>query len=55
MGEHGNKLIPYSKIFSFTPFADGIEIDKETGKKPFLKSEDPELMGIYLARLLKDF
>ena len=55
MGEHGNKIIPFSKILSFTPYADGIEIDKETGKKPFFKYEDCELMGIYLARLLKDF
>ena len=49
------KQIPYSKILAFTPFADGIEIDKDTGKKPFFKYEDSELMGIYLARLLKDF
>lgn len=55
MGQHGNKQIPYSKILAFTPFADGIEIDKDTGKKPFFKYEDSELMGIYLARLLKDF
>ncbi len=54
MGQHGNKLIPYSKILAFTPFSDGIEIDKDTGKKPFFKIDDSELMGIYLARLLKD-
>ena len=54
MGNHGNKIIPFSKILSFTPYSDGIEIDKETGKKPFLKNDDCELMGIYLARLLKD-
>ena len=55
VGQHGNKTIPFSKILSFTPYSDGIEIDKETGKKPFLKYDDSELMGIYLARLLKDF
>lgn len=56
MGDHGNKVIPYSKILSFTPYSNGIEIDKETGKKPFLKYvDDTELMSIYLARLLKDY
>lgn len=55
MGNHGNKQIPYSKILAFTPFANGIEIDKDTGRKPFFKYEDSELMGIYLAKLLKDF
>ncbi len=55
VGQHGNKQIPYSKILSFTPFADGIEIDKDSGKKPFFECNDPELMTIYFSRLLKDF
>jgi hypothetical protein len=54
IGNHGNKTIPFSKILAFTPYSNGIGIDKETGKKPFIKYEDSELMGIYLARLLKD-
>ncbi|MBR6154875.1 MAG: hypothetical protein IKQ43_10620 [Treponema sp.] len=55
MGQHSNKVIMYSKILSFTTFSNGVEIDKETGKKPFIKTKDSELMGIYLARLLKDY
>lgn len=54
MGEHANKLIPYTKILSFTPFSDGVEIGKDTGKPPFFRCSDSELMSIYLARLLKE-
>lgn len=55
MGNHGNKLIPFTKILSFTPYTNGIEIGKDSGKQPFFECNDSELMGIYLARLLKDF
>ena len=54
VGEHGNKIIPFSKILYITPYSDGLEIGKDTGKKPFFKFHDVETMGIYLARLLKD-
>ena len=55
IGEHNNKTIPLSKVLSFTPYTNGIEIEKDTGKKPFFKFDDSELMGIYLARLLRDY
>ncbi len=54
-GERGNKSISLAKILFVTPFADGIEIGKDIGKKPFLKYSDPETMGLYLTRILKDF
>lgn len=54
MGSHGNKNIPLTKILDITPFSNGIEIGKETGKKPFFECSDSEEMGIMLARLLKD-
>lgn len=54
-GTHGNKTIPWSKILDFTPYADGVEIGKDTGKKPFFKCSDVETMGLFIARLLKDF
>ena len=55
MGKCGNKTIPFSKVLAITPFSNGIEIDKETGKKPFFKCSDPEVMGLYITRLLRDF
>lgn len=54
VGEHGNKTIPFSKILDITPYGDGIEVGKDTGRKPFFKFNDVETMGLYLARLLKD-
>lgn len=55
VGKNGNNIIPFSKILFITPFSNGIEIGKDTGKKPFFECSDAETMGLYLARLLKDF
>lgn len=55
MGEHGNKNIPYSKVLAIVPYTNGIQIEKDTGKSPFFECNNAELMGIYIARLLKDF
>lgn len=54
-GQHMNKTLPLSKILFITPFADGVEIGKDTGRKPFFSCSDPELLGIYILRLLKEF
>ncbi len=54
VGKKQNKVIPWTKILDFTPFNNGIEIGKETGKKPFFEFSDVEMMGIYIARLLND-
>lgn len=54
VGEHGNKTISLSKILDIIPFSNGIEIGKDAGKKPFFRCSDPELMGIFIARLLRD-
>lgn len=54
-GAHGNKTILWSKILDFTPYADGVEIGKDTGKKPFFRCSDVEIMGLFIARLLNDF
>ncbi|MBD5432775.1 MAG: hypothetical protein HDR35_00510 [Treponema sp.] len=55
VGKNGNKIIPLSKILFITPFSNGVEIGKDSGKKPFFECSDSELMGLYLARMLKDF
>lgn len=55
VGSHGNKTISWSNILAIYPFANGIQLDKDSGKKPFFKCSDPELMGIYILRILKDY
>ena len=37
MGSKGNKTIPINKILTFKPFKDGVDLQKETGKSPFLQ------------------
>lgn len=52
MGEKGNKNIPLNKIIDFTPYSDGVDIQKDSGKSPFLKfSDDTELFAMILSRL----
>lgn len=55
MGEKGNKNIPLNKIIDFTPYSDGVDIQKDSGKSPFLKfSDDTELFAMILSRLKND-
>lgn len=55
VGNHGNKNISYSKILSFTPYADGVHIDKDSGKSPFFQfSEDCDLFCVLFAKLLSE-
>lgn len=52
-GQHENKVIPISKILNFQPYTDGILIEKETGKSPFLAfNQDIENAATILARIL---
>lgn len=52
MGEKGNKNIAINKILDFTPYSDGVDIQKDSGKSPFLKfSDDTELFAMILSRL----
>lgn len=54
MGNHGNKTINLTKVLSYTAYNNGIQIDKDTGKSPFFECDDPELLGMYLSRVLAD-
>lgn len=54
MGEHGNKNIPLTKVLSYTAYNNGIQVEKDTGKSPFFNTDDSELMGMYLSRLMND-
>lgn len=55
MGSLGNKNVPYTKILSFTPYTDGIEVDKDAGKSPFLKMNgDIEKISLIFSKLLRE-
>jgi hypothetical protein len=55
MGSKKNSNIRLDKILSFTPYSDGIEINKETGRSPLLSFKDNvDIFGLLLSRLLRD-
>ncbi len=50
-----NSTIKLEKILSFTPYSDGIELEKETGKNPTIMfNSNVEMFCIILSRLLKE-
>lgn len=53
IGTSGNKNIPWTKVLSITAYEDGIEIGKDTGKKPFFKCNNVEEIGLFITRLMK--
>lgn len=55
MGEQHTKTIPLGKILDVTPYSDGIEISKGTGKNPFLMmNSDVAIFAAMLARAIQD-
>lgn len=55
LGERQTKTIRLNKIVSFTPYKDGVELFKETGKSIIIKiNTDMELFNLLLSRLLRD-
>jgi hypothetical protein len=55
MGEKGNKTIQLNKILDFEVFSNGVQIEKETGRSPFLEfSTGSELFALLLGRALRD-
>lgn len=55
VGSKKNSNIRLDKILSFTPYSDGIEIGKDTGKSPFLSfTSNLDIFGLLLSRLLRD-
>ena len=55
MGSKKNSSIKLDKVLSFTPYSDGIQINKDTGRSPLMKlTKNVDLLGLLLARLLKD-
>lgn len=52
MGSKGNKTIAINNILDFTPFKNGIDIQKDSGKCPFLEFENNiDLFSMILVRL----
>jgi hypothetical protein len=55
MGSKGNKSIQLSKILDFTAYKNGIDIQKETGKSPFLQFENNvDIFAMMLGRAVSE-
>ncbi len=55
MGSKANKTIRLDKILDFTPYENGVDIQKETGKNPFLEfTDNVDLFSMILVRLLDE-
>ncbi|MFT3823338.1 MAG: hypothetical protein QM731_05430 [Chitinophagaceae bacterium] len=55
MGTKKNSNIRIDKILNFTPYTDGVEIDKETGKSPTLQiNQNADIFCMMLERLLNE-
>jgi hypothetical protein len=55
VGASKNSNITLAKILSFTPYSDGIEISKDTGRPLFLKfSNNSDFFSLILSRLLNE-
>lgn len=54
MGSSGNKTIRLNSIIDFKPYTNGVDIQKETGKSPFLEFYDNvDLFALTLSRLMQ--
>jgi hypothetical protein len=54
-GNDKNSTIKLEKVLSFTPYSDGVEIEKETGKIPTIMfNNNVDIFCIVLSRLLKE-
>lgn len=55
MGAKGNKTIRINKVLDLNPYKNGIEIQKETGKSPFLEfNKNVDLFSMMLLRLMEE-
>lgn len=54
-GAKKTTTISLSKILDFTPYKNGVDIQKDSGKSPFLKFDDGiDLFSMILARVIRD-
>ncbi|MFW5757230.1 MAG: hypothetical protein ACOCYO_00965 [Bacteroidota bacterium] len=55
MGVKGNKTIRLNRILNIEPFQNGVDIQKDTGRSPFLRfSDNTDIFALILLRLLED-
>lgn len=55
MGSKGNKTIQLNKILDIKPFKNGVDIQKETGKSPFLEfNHNVDIFSMILIRLMDE-
>ncbi len=55
MGEKGNKVVRFNRILDIIPFQNGVHIQKDTGKSPFLEFSDKvDIFSMTLVRLMDD-
>jgi hypothetical protein len=56
MGQKGNKTIGLNKILDFTVFSNGIDIQKDAGKNPFLQfDKNTDIFSMILGRAIREF
>lgn len=55
MGAKGNKTIRLNKILDIAPYKNGVDIQKETGKSPFIEfSDNIDIFSMILVRLMNE-
>lgn len=55
MGARGNKTININKILDFLPYKNGVDLQKDSGKSPFLEFEDNiDVFSLILVRLMNE-
>ena len=53
MGSRGNKIIQFTKVLDFNVFSNGIDIQKDSGKSPFLQfSNNTDIFSMILGNLI---
>jgi hypothetical protein len=53
-GSSSNTTVRLSNLLAFTPYSDGVEIEKNSGRNMIFKLSDPELLGVLLGALLAE-
>ncbi len=55
MGNKGNKTIQINKILDVAPYKNGVDIQKESGKSPFIEfSDNVDIFSMILVRLMNE-
>lgn len=55
LGNSKNTNLKLDRILSYTPYTDGVEIEKDSGRNPLLKfNDDVEVFSMLISRLLRE-